>query len=208
MMPHIHEAMAPWLGAAFVLAVVFLTMVMRGNELPVLERTTLLVGLGATLAAGGLVSARSNRERRARDREERARPATEELVDPPTDVRSTSYVQGMERWITAMLELTEHAVSVTEPGTPTRTYLGAAVAETRDLRELFDVDATEKLTINDHARLHALGSLWEAGQPRLEYLAAEADAAWHRLWRARSVVARRLRHGRTPPLPLVLPYRR
>ena len=206
-MPYVRVAAAPWIAAAIVLAVLNLVIVLGRNEPEALEQAALLIGLGATLTAAGLVSARSSRVRRAREREERARPAAEELIDPPTDADATSYVHGMERWIAAVLELLDHAISVVEPDTPACTELLAAKAEASDLRELFDVDSAEELTINDHARLHAIGTLWEAGIPALELVAADVDGPWHRRWRARTVVERRLRHGRSTPRPLVLPYR-
>lgn len=201
------EPMAPWLIAACVLAVLNLTIVARGHQLPVLEQTILLIGLGATLAAGGLVSARSNRALRVSVREERARPASEELAGAPVDMSSASYLEGMERWTAGMLELIEHAADLAAPSSPVHGELAAAAAETRDLRTLLDVDSVDDLSINDKALIHALSSLWEANQPRIEKLAEELDPAWHRRWSARSVADRRLRHGITGASPLVLPYR-
>ncbi|MEO7428619.1 MAG: hypothetical protein ABIY48_04460, partial [Acidimicrobiales bacterium] len=174
---------------------------------PVAEQSILLLGLCAALAAGGLVSARSNRALRALIEEERARPATEELLGPVADARSATYLRGMDGWMTAMLDLIDHAVEVTEPGSAVRAELVAAGVEARDLRDLVRSESASALTINDQAKLHALGSLWEASQRRVEHLAAEADPSWHRRWRARSVAARRLRHGQDQPRALVLPYR-
>ncbi len=206
-LPLIAETLTPWLAAAFVVAVLNLLLLVGGNPLPVVEQSLLLVGMCATLAAGGLVSARSNRALEELMHDERARPAAEELVAPIGDTRSATYLTGMDGWTTAMLELIDHAVSMTEAGSPAHAELVAAGVETRDLRDLLHVEAVEDLTINDQAKLHALGSLWETSQRRVEHLAAEADPLFHRRWRARAVVARRLRHGHDLPATLVLPYR-
>jgi hypothetical protein len=45
------------------------------------------------------------------------------------------------------------------------------------------------------ARLHSICTLWELEQPRVEAIAAEVDLGFHRRWRARTVIARRLRRG-------------
>jgi hypothetical protein len=119
-----------------------------------------------------------------------------------------SYVTGMARWSGAMLELLEHALAETDPGAAERAHLNTAADEARDLHDLFTTESSRALTINDHAQLHALGSLWETTQLRVERLAAQVDPSWHRRWKARSVVARNLRHGGdASPTPLVLPYR-
>lgn len=206
-LPLMAEAMSPWLGAAFGLGVVNLMLLVSGHPPPVVEQSLLLGAMCSTLAAGGLVSARSTQELDEVIRDERARPASEELIGPSGDGRSASYVRGMETWTTAMLELIEHALSVVDPRSPAHAGLTAAAVETADLRDLLRAESAEELTINDQAKLHALGSLWETSHLRVEHLAAEADPRFHRRWRARSVVARRLRHGHDLPGELVLPYR-
>src|SRR3546814_9369934 len=80
-MPLIGEALAPWLPGAFVLAVMNLAMLASGDHLPVSEQTVVLLGLCASLAAAGLVAARSSRTLEPSVREARARPAVEQLVD-------------------------------------------------------------------------------------------------------------------------------
>lgn len=202
------RAMVPWLGAALLLAVVNLAIVLVERQALMAEQSVLLIGLCGTIAAAGLASSRCNRDDEMTLREDRARPTAEELVGHSTEVGSASYVQGMGRWSSSMLELLEHAISVTDPATPAHQALVAAAADARDLHDLLDVESVDALTINDKAKLHALGSLWETGQTRLERLAAEADPPWHRRWSARHVVERRLRHGREVPHPLVLPYSR
>lgn len=206
-MPLVGEPIAPWLGAGLVAAGVTVIAVGAGQQLPIAEQSLLLIGLGAVMAAGGLVSARSNRQIRASRREERERPAQDQLAAPPDPLPPLAYVAGMERWTSAMLELLHHAVSVSELDGPDRDELTAAATDTADLNELFAAEGTRELDINDLAQLHALGSLWETSQLRLERRAALVDPAWHRRWRARTVVARQLRHGPLPGRPLVLPYR-
>lgn len=203
-MPVVGESMSLWLAAALVLAVSNLVLALGGIEVAELGRALLLVALCAALTAAGLVSARSTRLAEATLREERARPASEELGG--RDDRSVPYALGMGRWADAMVELLDHGVSTAPDGSSAHAELTGAAAEARDLRELFEVDAAE-LSINDQARLHALGSLWETSQPRLEQLVAELDPHWHRCWRARHVDARLLRHGHGLARPLVLPYR-
>jgi hypothetical protein len=205
-LPLIGESMVPWLAAAFGLAALNLVFVMGGYALAVREQALLLMAMCASIAAAGLVSARSNRALLAIRRDELARPAAEELVPVPTE-GTRSYAQGMHAWTAAMVELIDHALSQTDPQDPGHAELSTAAGDTRDLAELLEAGADESLSLNDQARLHALGSLWEAGQPRIEQLAAQADPTWHRRWRARTVVERRLRHGVGEPRPLVLPYR-
>src|SRR3546814_2519745 len=76
-MPLIGEALAPWLAGAFVLAVMNLAMLASGDHLPVSEQTVVLLGLCASLAAAGMVAARSSRTLETSVREERARRSEE-----------------------------------------------------------------------------------------------------------------------------------
>jgi hypothetical protein len=204
-MPIVGESMVPWLAGAFVLAAGDLALGLSGVEVLDTSRSLLLLGLCAALATAGLVAARAARAAEATLREERARPALDELGSPATE-RSGPYLQGMHGWMGAVLELLDHAVAASDPASPQHAELAAAAAEARDLQELFVADGSA-LTINDQARLHALGSLWEASQARVEQVAAAVDPHWHRRWRARHVDARLLRHGQDLPRPVALPYR-
>ena len=121
--------------------------------------------------------------------------------------QTVAYVAGMERWTAAMLELVEHALACTDDGSAPATELAAAASDTRDLRELLDAGDAGELSINDLAVIHALCTLWETNQPRLEALAAATDPTWHRRWSARVVADRRLRQGGTVSAPLAVPYR-
>ena len=207
-MPLVGENLAPWLAGGVIAAVLVLVAVRRGQQPAALEQAVLLLGLAAVLTGGSLVAYRSNHSLRVSRREERERPAADQLERASSAVRSMSYVTGMARWSGAMLELLEHALSVTAPDAPEHAPLTSAADETRELHDLFAHEATRPLTINDHAQLHAIGSLWATTQLRIEGLAAQADPAWHRRWKARSVVARNLRHGgEIAPTPLLLPYR-
>ncbi len=202
----VREPITPWLGAAAALAVLALAMMRLGPQLDFLVQSAFLLATCASLVACGLIATRTNQQHQETIRAERARPAAEELVSASSSDTASSYIEGMERWTERVLELLEHALSLTEPGTPAYLELDAAASETRDLRGLFSNAATDELTIHDRAVQHALGTLWTASQVRIENLAAATDPVWHRRWRSRSVVERQLRHGNERPEELVLPY--
>jgi len=197
--------MAPWLAGAIIIGFLNVTLLVRGDDITTLEQAVLGLAFCASLATAGLVSARSNRRVKDATLQERSRPASEELEGGPPDA-TVSYVEGMRDWAGAVLELIEHGVGVTEPGSAAHKELTAAAADTRDLRDLMASGAASAAGLNDQARLHALGSLWETSQERIERLVADADPAWHRRWRARSVVERQLRHGQDLSRPFVPPY--
>lgn len=210
-LPTAGERLLPWLGAAVVVAACNLVAVSLGLSLSVNEWAALLLPLGATLAAAGLVAARSRRAAEANDRDERARPALEQLLaladdGPEADLDVPVYPGGMEAWTAALVELLDHATELATDD-ETRVALAAGAEDTRALRELLGASTQRDLTLNESAMLHSVCSLWETDQERLEALAAGVDPRWHRRWRARSVVARRLRHGRRRVPDLVLPYR-
>ncbi len=202
----VREPITPWLGAAVALAVLALAMMLFGPQLDVLVQSAFLMATCASLVACGLIASRTNQEHQETIRSERARPAAEELMCISSSDSAASYISGMERWTARVLELLEHALSLTEPGTPAYLELDAAASETRDLQGLFTSEGTDELTINDRAIQHALGTLWTASQARIEILAAATDPVWHRRWRARSVVENQLSHGNERPEELVLPY--
>ncbi|MGQ0434220.1 MAG: hypothetical protein ACT452_17680 [Microthrixaceae bacterium] len=205
-MPLIGESIVPWLGATIVLALVNLTMILDGSRPPILEQSVLFVGLCGSLAAAGLVAARSSSELRSTRRSERARPPAEQLDGASAGFSSVAYRTGMSGWVAAMHELVDHAASASTPGAPIHAELTEAAAEMRDLRAVLDGVAADDLDIIKAAELHALGTLWETTQSRIEQLAAQVDPGWYRRWRARSVVARRLRHGQPAPGEMALPY--
>ncbi len=206
-MPLARERVTPWLAASCIIGAVNAALLLSGAEPANIQVVGLTVALGGTLAAGGLVAARSSRQMHASDLEERARPSTDELVGGGATASNPSYVDGMEQWATAMLELIEHAVEVASPEDPAQPELATAAADTQELRELLRSSGDGPLSIHDKATLHALCSLWETNQVRVEHLAGQIDAAWHRRWRARTVVQRRLRHGERLNRTLALPYR-
>lgn len=205
-MPFIGESIAPWLGASIVLALVNVTMLLDGDRPAALEQSVLFVGLCGSLAAAGLVAARTNRELRSNRRSERARPAAEQLDGASEGCTPIAYSTGMSEWVAAVHELVDHAASGSTPGSPISAELTEAAAEMQDLRDLLDAVAADDLDIIKAAELHALGTLWETTQSRIEQLAAQVDPGWYRRWRARSVVARRLRHGQPAPSEMALPY--
>jgi hypothetical protein len=211
-LPTSRERLLPWLGGAAVVALVILAVVILGEGEPrPIEIASLLGGLGATIAIAGLVSVRSTREMEAAEREERARPAREQLADLESigcgdRPGARSYVNGMERWTISLLELVEHAVDITEQD-EIRDELVIARDDTDALRALLHASSERDLTLNEVATLHSVCALWETNQDRIEQLAAAADLAWHRRWRARSVVERLLRHGPPVDAGVALPYR-
>lgn len=206
-LPIIGESTAPWLAGAIIIGLLNVGLLVRGDEITAIEQAVLALGFVAALATAGLVSARSDRRVQEATLQERARPASEELEGGPPDA-TVSYVEGMHEWTVAVLELIEHGIAVTEPESAAHKELVAAAADTSDLRDLMQAGATERAGLNDQARLHALGALWETSQERIERLVADADPAWHRRWRARSVVERQLRHGQDVSRPFVPPYDR
>ena len=210
-LPAEDEQLFPWLGAAAIAAVVILGMLTLGEgHVTRVEIATLLGGLGATLAVAGLVAARSARAVDASDQEERARPAREELTGQAATAHvdgfgARSYLAGMEGWTVALLELVAHANETAEE--PLRDELLAAGDDTDALRGLLHASSQRDLSLGEVATLHSVCALWETSQERIEGLAAAVDPAWHRRWRARSVVERSLRHGPVPVADVDLPYR-
>jgi hypothetical protein len=204
-MPLIGESAVPWLTASLVLGLLALALAVRGVELGTTKTLVLAVGLAGTMTAAALVVARSRQELEATVREERLRPALDQMGKPldPT----LTYTDGMQRWTGAVTELLEHALDTMEPEAPHRATIAAAYEETRDLNELFTVDLQGELPINDQAKLHAIGSLWETGQARIEEMAGAVDPTWYRQWRARVVADRQLRHGHDAEPGTPLPYR-
>ena len=204
-MPVVGEWMTPWIAASFLVSACAVAFVVGGREIPTFEKTLLGISLCATLTAATLVRFRAIRTQQMRAREERARPPVEAL-DGSASVCSPAYVDGMQRWTTAVLELLEHAHGCAAQGTELAADLGAALADTRDLEQLLAASDGD-LDINEAATIHALCTLWETNQPRIEKLAAQSDPGWHRRWAARVVADRRLRHGGAPIEPMEIPYR-
>lgn len=200
------EDLLPWLSAAFVMAAINLAAAVWGVRLTLEGWAVLLLGLVTTIVAAGLVAARGRREVDAATAEERARPASELLDSDGAILAGPGYVTGMARWSTAVLELIDHAVAEAEDG-PVRRSLAVAREDTQALQELLVASERQEVSLNDAATLHAVCSLWETDQERVERLAAEVDPRWHRRWRARSIVERQLRHGQPDGERLVLPYR-
>lgn len=205
------ESILPWLAASVVVAGWNLAVVVRSADLTIDEWGALFLALAATVSATGLIAARSRAASEAIVRDERARPSQEQLRELVDDAAlatpgSPGYVDGMERWSTVLLELIEHARELAiDP--VVRSQLDGAFDDTSALRDLLRSSQSRDLSLNEAATLHSVCSLWETDQDRIELLAAEVDARWHRRWRARTVVERRLRHGQRSEQMLVLPYR-
>lgn len=210
-LPDLREDIAPWLGAAMVVAACNLGAVVLQIHLDVYQWSALLLALGATVAAAGLVAARSRAAVEAIERDERARPAEEQLLEMVGDLPlgtadAPGYVEGMERWTSAILDLAEHARDDTLD-VELRGLLTSMVDDTRALRDLLRASDPAGVSLNEAAMLHSVCALWETDQDRIETVAAEVDPQWYRRWRSRTVVERRLRHGPRATSELVLPYR-
>ncbi|MGV3759720.1 MAG: hypothetical protein ACO1PW_09295, partial [Actinomycetota bacterium] len=187
-MPIIGESVVPWLGAALVIGLITLLLAVNGQEVGATEQMVLAVGMAGTIAAAGLVVARSRRALAEVIAEERLRPAVDQIA-APLGTDQVSYNEGMQHWTASVLELLEHAAGVLaaeSPRSADHQALVTAAEDTRDLHELLAVEAAGRMGINEQARLHALGALWETGEPRFEALAASADPAWYRRWRSRA----------------------
>jgi hypothetical protein len=181
------------------------------SEPTTVQGGTLLIILSATVVVAGLVGIRSRAAAEETQREERARPAREQLVDldaPGSEPPATrSYFEGVERWTVALRELFAHAIEAA-PEDEVRTELITGLDDAEALHDLLAASSGRELSLNEAATLHSICVLWETEQERLERLAADVDPAWHRRWRGRSVVERLLRHGPPRRGELVLPYRR
>lgn len=203
-LPLVGEHTLPWCAGALAAASITALVFVAGGASTV-DLAALVTLLAGTLAAAGLVTARSNRALEANDREERARPSAEELEDID-DPLSSSYLEGMVAFAGAMRELIEHARAAIDADDPAKAELDAAAEDTDALLGLLSSSSRHTLSLYERATLHAVCTLWEAGHPAIEALAARVDGAWHRRWRARTVVEARLRHG-TPQGQVALPYR-
>jgi hypothetical protein len=207
-LPPVAERLLPWLGGSLLVAALILGVVVLGpDEATTADIAPLLSGLVAILAIAGLVARRSAQAEATHVREERARPARDQLVQPDGgNGGAQPYLHGMERWTVALLELITHATEATEDEQLRQELTGAA-EDTDALRVLLAASTDRDLTLSDVATLHSVSALWETGQERVEELAASVDPAWHRRWRARVVVERLLRHGPPAATDLGLPYR-
>lgn len=202
-----------WLAAALVAAICNLVAVSVDATITQNDQAALVIILAGTLAAAGLMAARSTTQQILSDRDERARPTADELAvlaDPaPAAYRvhghGHAYVLGMQRWTTALLELLDHASA--EATNPDRAQeLADAAEDTRAMHDLLLSKDPDQLSLRESAMLHAIATLWETGQERLELIAADVDKQWYRRWHARTVIERNLRHGAPRPPALVLPY--
>ena len=133
------------------------------------------------------------------------RPAAEAPDTGVARLDLAAYLDGMQQWTAAVLELLEHARGCAAEGSRLASELDAALSDTTELQHLLTASTPNELSIHDAATIRSVGTLWETNQARIEQLAASSDPGWHRRWRARSVADRRLRHGATAATPLVIP---
>lgn len=206
------ERLAPWLIGAMVGGVVTVGALEIGDPTQrAIAVAVSLVVLCACLAGAGLVAARSRATVDLTEREQRDRPAPDQLAGleenrTPHDVGPARYFAGMHRWASALHELMTHASDVTDDPRVAAELDGAA-EDTDALRDLLQSTEGRALSLSEAATLHSVCALWETDQERLENLAAGVDPRWHRRWRARTLVERLLRQGRPQAAGAVLPYR-
>ncbi len=203
---------APWLGAALLTAACNVALVASGTPLSQLNQAALLVVLAGTMTAAGLLAARSTNEEITSDRDERSRPASDELAalagagPERAFADGPDYLTGMQWWTGALYELLDHAAGEAAEVARAR-ELADAADDTRAMHDLLTSNDSESFSLNESAMLHSIATLWETGQERLEAMAADVDPRFYRRWTARTIVERRLRHGVPHANELVLPYR-
>jgi hypothetical protein len=216
-MPVSGDSLVPWLVGGLSGGAVIVVGVLSGRRWTSIELTVLALALLGWMAATIGVALRSRAATAAADRDERTRPALDEILAGAALVRSSGvevhpgsppYLVGMARWTAAFVELLDHATeSAREAGRSVAVEeLAAAREDTAALRDLLEVSRGAAVGMNETASLHTICTLWEANQSRYEALSAEVDGRWYRRWRAHTVVERRLRHGAAHAETLVLPY--
>jgi hypothetical protein len=206
------EAVAPWLAASLLVMAAYTAGVVVGGSSS-LSQAVLTVALCSVVTATGLVLYRSRRLEEEIRRDERTRPATDELPSAgtpahPSDHPLPPYAAGMLGYSAAVVELLEHAVGVALEREMDASELASGRDDAAALQDLLSAMATEPVQLRKAAKVHTICSLWEASQERLERAAADLDPAFHRRWRARHLAAIRLRHGEAPSrVQTTLPYR-
>lgn len=213
-LPRTAERLEPWLAGAIFIGGLYVMVTLAGAQPSLAVRAAMILCLCGSLAMAGVVAARSSREAALVHRQERERPTLYEVsgVDDTFgrghDAGRSTYIESMERWAEAMLELTDHAAATPAAmEADVAAELTSASEDTRELRELLRASVQMPLKVNGMATMRTICSLWEADQARIEHLAASMDPEWHRRWRARSVVERLLRRGGRQPHATALPYR-
>ena len=213
-LPRSAERLAPWLAGPILIGGLQVVVALAGAQPSLAQRSVMILGLCGSIAVAAIVAARSTREADVAGREERDRPAHHELTGVDVafgngyEAGPSTYLESMERWSAAMLELTEHAAA-----TPAAVEAGVAAElttasdDTRELRDLLHANVNVPLKVSGIATLRSICSLWEAEQTRIESLAATMDPEWYRRWRARSVADRLLRRGVRESNTTELPYR-
>jgi hypothetical protein len=188
------EPLAPWLIGALAMASLLIVGYFTDGVGDAI-RAAVIVALAALVTAAALVAAKSRVGREAAMHEHRQRPAADQLTDdvPLFVGDGSSYVIGMLGWAEAVSELLGHAIAAS--GDAVSDELVTARYDAAALQQLLREAAVHHPSNVGIARLHWACSLWELDQPRIEAIAADADPAFHRRWRARSVIARRLRRG-------------
>lgn len=205
-LPRTAEGLVPWLAGAVLIGCLQVAVTVAAQP-SLAQRAAMMLGLCGSVAVAGIIAARRSRESAVIDRQERARPGLHE-VSSVEEGGPLAYIEGMERWAEAMLELTLHAAATAAAReADVAEELTSACEDARELRDLLHASVHAPLKVSGMATLRSICTMWEADQPRIEQLAASMDPEWHRRWRARSVAERLLRRGIREPEATVLPYR-
>jgi len=211
------EPLLPWFAASILVAGAYAGGLAAGVRGGATSWVFMTIAACAVLTATVLVWTRRRDVEEEAAREERGRPATDELdrwasdttlVTPDPQHHLPPYGEGMLRYSGAVVELLEHAVAVAlDHGIDTE-ELATARDDAAALHDLLGAMAAEPARLDKVAKVHTICSLWEANQDRLETIAAELDPDFHRRWRARNIAVLRLRRGERPRrLEPALPYR-
>jgi hypothetical protein len=200
------EPLLPWLAASVLVVGVYAFGIVAGLAGTGVPWVILTVASCSVITATIFVWARSRRQQLEVRRAELARPASEELSNwtnestlvDVSDNHLTPYAEGMLRYSGAVVELLDHAISVTRGRDADTTELTAARDDALALQNLLSAMATEQTRLDKVAKVHTICSLWETNQDRIEQEAAAVDPDFHRTWRARNIAVLRLRHGDRP----------
>lgn len=210
-----HEPLSPWLAASLLASGASIAGAVFGYSGHSTRSLLLLIVTATTLAATLLVWLRARGALETARREERARPATDELKPQTSaavlawgDSSLPPYAEGMLRYATAVVELLEHSLDVALGRGDDTTALAAARDDAVALVSLLHDMAAQRIRLDQAARVHTICMLWESTQQQIEADAAALDPEYHQRWRARHVAVIRLRRGERPErLTEALPFR-
>lgn len=218
------ESTVPWIAATIVIgASAALGWTTRGADF-LAYRVLPTVAFGAVLFSTIIVTGRQRARRNEAVALTSDRLQTDELAgaslpgdllapvpDDGPEPTVAPYLTGMAAYTGAAAELLDHAIAAAPAGEPVDPALLALRDDTRDLHELLVALCDDPPSLEESARIHTLGALWESGFREHERRAASVDLDYFERWRARTVAIRRVRHGVTAAATAAasadLPYR-